>query len=286
MLSISRSRISANQFGISIAQRTYVGTNKSCSSGEEGLDGRDILLLRCIAFILLHEALNITSNGRKGSGEYLSSVEVCWPSGWRLWVQPTCSGFAPLFDARTSLAVAKSTGCMYWVVLYMGMAGQFLSEHVAVKQVEGKTFRPRRSSSVTILKKDEWWGLIWNNTNSQSNDWVRSTVLLGPTLGLHALLPACVCQVSTWPSSWSRHQTYIGETKRTLKVRLGEHKQAVKRGDIPALWCHKGAVYIRPHHSSFFSIVTDKDLRGQNVLPSTCFTATCSLKNCPAIPLP
>ena len=26
-------------------------------------------------------------------------------------------------------------------------------------------------------------------------------------------------------------QTYIGETKRTLKVRLGEHKQAVKRGD-------------------------------------------------------
>ena len=31
-----------------------------------------------------------------------------------------------------------------------GMAGQFLSEHVAVKQVEGKTFRSRRSSSVTI----------------------------------------------------------------------------------------------------------------------------------------
>ena len=30
------------------------------------------------------------------------------------------------------------------------MAGQFLSEHVAVKQVEGKTFRPRRSSPVTI----------------------------------------------------------------------------------------------------------------------------------------
>ena len=27
------------------------------------------------------------------------------------------------------------------------------------------------------------------------------------------------------------HQTYIGETKRTLKVRLSEHKQAVKRGD-------------------------------------------------------
>ena len=32
-----------------------------------------------------------------------------------------------------------------------GMTGQFLSEHVAVKQIEGKTFRPRRSSSVTIL---------------------------------------------------------------------------------------------------------------------------------------
>ena len=26
-------------------------------------------------------------------------------------------------------------------------------------------------------------------------------------------------------------KTYIGETKRTLKVRLGEHKQAVKRGN-------------------------------------------------------
>ena len=26
------------------------------------------------------------------------------------------------------------------------------------------------------------------------------------------------------------HQTYIGETKRTLKVRLGEHKQPVKNG--------------------------------------------------------
>ena len=32
-----------------------------------------------------------------------------------------------------------------------GMVGQFLSEHVAVKQVEGKTFQPQRSSSVTIL---------------------------------------------------------------------------------------------------------------------------------------
>ena len=31
-----------------------------------------------------------------------------------------------------------------------GMAGQFLSEYVAVKQVEGMTFRPQRSSSVTI----------------------------------------------------------------------------------------------------------------------------------------
>ena len=27
------------------------------------------------------------------------------------------------------------------------------------------------------------------------------------------------------------HQAYIGETKRMLKVRLGEHKQAVKHGD-------------------------------------------------------
>ena len=26
-------------------------------------------------------------------------------------------------------------------------------------------------------------------------------------------------------------RVYIGETKRTLKVRLGEHKQAVRRGD-------------------------------------------------------
>ena len=34
-----------------------------------------------------------------------------------------------------------------------GMTGQFLSGHVAVKQIESKTFRPRRSSSVTILKK-------------------------------------------------------------------------------------------------------------------------------------
>ena len=33
----------------------------------------------------------------------------------------------------------------------------------------------------------------------------------------------------------------------------------------------------------FVSIVTDEDLCSQNLLPSTCFTATCSLKNCPAI---
>ena len=79
-----------------------------------------------------------------------------------------------------------------------------------------------------------------NNTNSQSNDGVRSTDLLGPTLGFHALLPACVRQVSPWASSWSHHQTYIGETKRTLKVRRGEHKQAVKRGDIPTLMTSQG----------------------------------------------
>ena len=35
------------------------------------------------------------------------------------------------------------------------MTGQFLSGHVAVKQVEGKTFWLRRSSSVTI--PDNWW---------------------------------------------------------------------------------------------------------------------------------
>ena len=27
------------------------------------------------------------------------------------------------------------------------------------------------------------------------------------------------------------HHTYIGETKKTLKVKIGEHKQAVKWGD-------------------------------------------------------
>ena len=36
------------------------------------------------------------------------------------------------------------------------MTGQFLSGHIAVKQVEGKTFRPQRSSSVTILYCN-WW---------------------------------------------------------------------------------------------------------------------------------
>ena len=33
----------------------------------------------------------------------------------------------------------------------VSMAGQFLSKHVAVKQVGSKTLRPRRSSSFTIL---------------------------------------------------------------------------------------------------------------------------------------
>ena len=37
--------------------------------------------------------------------------------------------------------------------VYVHIAGQFLSKHVAVKQVESKTFRPRRSSPVTILTK-------------------------------------------------------------------------------------------------------------------------------------
>ena len=36
------------------------------------------------------------------------------------------------------------------------MTGQFLSGHIAVKQVEGKMFRPRRSSSITILYCN-WW---------------------------------------------------------------------------------------------------------------------------------
>ena len=40
------------------------------------------------------------------------------------------------------------------------------------------------------------------------------------------------------------HQTYIGETKRTLKVRLGEHKQAVKRGDP------KNGIAVHAHESN------------------------------------
>ena len=44
-----------------------------------------------------------------------------------------------------------------------GMTGQFLSGHVAVKQIEGKTFRPRRSSSVTILKKITMGPNIYSN---------------------------------------------------------------------------------------------------------------------------
>ena len=40
------------------------------------------------------------------------------------------------------------------------------------------------------------------------------------------------------------HQTYIGETKRTLKVRLSEHKQAVKRGDP------KNGIAVHAHESS------------------------------------
>ena len=40
------------------------------------------------------------------------------------------------------------------------------------------------------------------------------------------------------------HQTYIGETKRTLKVRLGEHKQVVKRGDP------KNGIAVHAHESN------------------------------------
>ena len=40
------------------------------------------------------------------------------------------------------------------------------------------------------------------------------------------------------------HQTYIRETKRTLKVRLGEHKQAVKRGDP------KNSIAVHAHESN------------------------------------
>ena len=40
------------------------------------------------------------------------------------------------------------------------------------------------------------------------------------------------------------HQTYIGETKRMLKVRLREHKQAVKRGDP------KNGITVHAHESN------------------------------------
>ena len=39
-------------------------------------------------------------------------------------------------------------------------------------------------------------------------------------------------------------QTYIGETKRTLNVRLSEHKQAVKRGDP------KNGIAVHAHESN------------------------------------
>ena len=40
------------------------------------------------------------------------------------------------------------------------------------------------------------------------------------------------------------HQTYIGETKRTLKVRLGEHNQGVKHGDL------KNGITVHAHESN------------------------------------
>ena len=40
------------------------------------------------------------------------------------------------------------------------------------------------------------------------------------------------------------HLTYIGETKRTLKVRLGEHKQVVKRG------APKNGIAVHAHESN------------------------------------
>ena len=48
------------------------------------------------------------------------------------------------------------------------MTGQFLSRHVAVKQIEGKTFRPRRSSSVTIQRQSSYSrekGLMQNSSS-------------------------------------------------------------------------------------------------------------------------
>ena len=40
------------------------------------------------------------------------------------------------------------------------------------------------------------------------------------------------------------HQIYIGETNRTLKVRLVEHKQAVKHGDP------KNSIAVHAHESN------------------------------------
>ena len=47
--------------------------------------------------------------------------------------------------------VCSGIDCVWCACLcdHACMAGQFLSKHVAVKQVEGKTFRLQRSSSVT-----------------------------------------------------------------------------------------------------------------------------------------
>ena len=50
---------------------------------------------------------------------------------------------------RFVIACLSSKGSSCSVVAHEVVAGQFLSEHVAVKQVEGMTFQPRRSSSVT-----------------------------------------------------------------------------------------------------------------------------------------
>ena len=74
----------------------------------------NVIPLQFISFIfLLHEMLNITTD---------------------IW---SCSN--ELYHIN-NLVEAHCYG--------KDMAGQFLSEHVAVKQFEGKTFQPRRSSSV------------------------------------------------------------------------------------------------------------------------------------------
>ena len=52
------------------------------------------------------------------------------------------------FCLLCKVPVPPSAYVYYYITIHM--TGQFLSGHVAVKQVEGKTFRPRRSSSVTI----------------------------------------------------------------------------------------------------------------------------------------